>query len=105
MTVQLGCTPNSKEIGMIKTEDVCNFLLFFLSVLIDRCAAVPLGWAVDPNLKERFPVVFDYIFNSLQPNDRLITGDSGAGYVNPTQLFVPRQISGTVVFVIMSELK
>jgi hypothetical protein len=58
-----------------------------------RCFSF-LGWAIDPNLIDRFPVIFDYIFRNLTINDRIITGDSGAGYLNPTQLFVPRKISG-----------
>jgi len=56
--------------------------------------SIPLGWAINPNHKERFPVVFDMIYNSLSKNDRIITGDSGAGYINPTQLFFPRWFSG-----------
>lgn len=30
------------------------------------------------------------MYESLTPQDRMTTGDSGAGYVNPTELFVPR---------------
>jgi hypothetical protein len=48
---------------------------------------VPLSWAVDPNLSRRFPPVFDLIFSSIAASDIVITGDSGAGYVNPTALF------------------
>jgi len=39
------------------------------------------------------PLVFDMIFKNLTKNDRIITGDSGPGYINPTQLFEPREIS------------
>ncbi|EDQ93037.1 uncharacterized protein MONBRDRAFT_5264 [Monosiga brevicollis MX1] len=55
---------------------------------------VPLGWAFDPELQLRFPVAFDYVYKSLTPNDRIITGDSGAGYANPTGLISPRPLSG-----------
>ena len=34
------------------------------------------------------------MYSSLRANDRITTGDSGAGYVNPTQLLRPRDISG-----------
>lgn len=34
------------------------------------------------------------MFKTLKPTDRIITGDSGPGYLNPTQLFVPRAFSG-----------
>ena len=55
---------------------------------------IPIGWAPDPNLSARFPIMLDYMLNTLTPNDRLTTGDSGGGYLNPTQLFEPRQYSG-----------
>ena len=34
------------------------------------------------------------MYGSLTENDRVTSGDSGAGYVNPTQLLRPREISG-----------
>lgn len=55
---------------------------------------VPLGWAVNPTLSIRFPPIFDYMYANLSPADRITTGDSGAGYVNPTQLLEPRDVSG-----------
>jgi hypothetical protein len=55
--------------------------------------SVPLGWAINPTIARRFPPVFDYIYSSLTAADRITTGDSGAGYVNPTQLLRPRDIS------------
>lgn len=51
---------------------------------------VPVGWAVNPNLSKRFPLIFEMMYESLTPQDRMTTGDSGAGYLNPTQLFEPR---------------
>ncbi|MBV9849128.1 MAG: hypothetical protein JO250_05505, partial [Armatimonadetes bacterium] len=45
--------------------------------------AVPLGWAFDPNLSDRFPVGFDWVHRTATPNDHFIAGDSGAGYLNP----------------------
>ena len=56
--------------------------------------SVPLSWAFNPNLSERIPMVFDYIYRYKTPNDFFIGGDSGAGYLNPTGLFEPRAISG-----------
>ena len=50
---------------------------------------VPIGWAVDPSLSERFPLIFDYIFSNISPNDRIISGDSGAAYLNPAYLLKP----------------
>ena len=51
---------------------------------------VKLGWAIDPGLSLRFPVVFDYMFDRLTHNDRIVAGDSGAGYLNPNYLIAPR---------------
>eukprot|EP00026_Physarum_polycephalum_P004237 Phypoly_transcript_04254.p1 GENE.Phypoly_transcript_04254~~Phypoly_transcript_04254.p1 ORF type:complete len:707 (+),score=82.02 Phypoly_transcript_04254:55-2175(+) len=53
-------------------------------------AGVPLGWALDPNLHKRFPLIFDYVYNTKTEDDFFITGDSGAGYVNPGGLIAPR---------------
>lgn len=54
---------------------------------------VPLGWAVDPELSLRFPVIFPYLYKTRTAADYFISGDSGAGYLNPTQLIPPRQVS------------
>ena len=48
---------------------------------------VPIGWAIDSELSMRFPVIYDYIYETRTPNDFFISGDSGAGYLNPTLLF------------------
>jgi hypothetical protein len=42
--------------------------------------------------------VFDKLLRSLTPADRLIAGDSGAGYLNPNMLLAPRTISGACAF-------
>jgi hypothetical protein len=50
----------------------------------------PLTWCVNPNLSDRVPVVFDYLYKNRTKNDYFASGDSGAGYINPTLLFEPR---------------
>ena len=55
---------------------------------------VPSGWAFNPNLIERMPVVFDWCYDTRTPVDYFVAGDSGAGYVNPTNLLPPRDPSG-----------
>ena len=47
---------------------------------------VPIGWAIDSELSMRFPVVYDHIYKTRTANDFFISGDSGAGYLNPTLL-------------------
>lgn len=51
---------------------------------------VPLGWAFNPNLAERFPAAFWYTRHTRSANDTFIAGDSGAGYINPSELEEPR---------------
>lgn len=55
---------------------------------------VPSGWAFNPNLIERLPVLFDWVYQTKSPEDYFVAGDSGAGYVNPTALFPPRPFGG-----------
>lgn len=43
---------------------------------------IPLGWAFDPNLADRAPQVFAYVYRHATKNDFFITGDCGAGYLN-----------------------
>ena len=52
---------------------------------------VSIGWAVDPELALRFPPIFPLLLDPQQSaaSDVLISGDSGAGYVNPTALYGP----------------
>jgi hypothetical protein len=56
--------------------------------------SVPVAWAVNPNLYSRFPLLHSYLYKTRTANDFFVSGDSGAGYLNPTQLFEPRQFSG-----------
>lgn len=55
---------------------------------------IPSGWAFNPNLIERAPMIFDYCYETRTPLDFFVAGDSGAGYVNPTNLLHPRKPSG-----------
>lgn len=55
--------------------------------------SIPLGWAFDPNLADRFPVGMDWARRTATPNDHFIAGDSGAGYLNPGYLDGDRKFS------------
>lgn len=55
---------------------------------------IPLGWAFNPNLADRFPVGMDYVRRTASENDTFVAGDSGAGYINPGSLEPPRKFSG-----------
>eukprot|EP00658_Telonema_sp_P-2_P020009 TRINITY_DN17874_c0_g1_i9.p1 TRINITY_DN17874_c0_g1~~TRINITY_DN17874_c0_g1_i9.p1 ORF type:complete len:382 (-),score=69.03 TRINITY_DN17874_c0_g1_i9:335-1480(-) len=54
---------------------------------------VPIGWAVDSELSMRFPVIYPYLYRTRTANDWFISGDSGAGYLNPT-LLIPDPKTG-----------
>ncbi len=45
-----------------------------------------MGWGFNPQLSVRMPVMFEYVYKNKAPLDYFITGDSGAGYINPTAL-------------------
>ena len=47
---------------------------------------IPMMWAFNPNLSDRVPMIFDYIYENKTELDYFVTGDSGAGYVMPTML-------------------
>ena len=54
---------------------------------------IPIGWAVDGELSQRFPIIFKYMYENKGPCDFFISGDSGAGYLNPT-LLLPNSTTG-----------
>ncbi len=54
----------------------------------------PLMWCFNPNLSDRVPMAFDFIYENYTDNDYFAAGDSGAGYNNPALLYEPRPYSG-----------
>lgn len=56
--------------------------------------SIPISWAFNPNLADRFAPAFDYFRKTKSDNDFFISGDSGAGYVNPMSYVEPRRFSG-----------
>ncbi|MBP5275069.1 MAG: hypothetical protein ILO36_09085 [Abditibacteriota bacterium] len=55
---------------------------------------VPLGWAINPTLSQRFAFGMDYFRKTATENDTFVAGDNGAGYLNPGSLAEPRKFSG-----------
>jgi len=55
---------------------------------------IPLGWAFNPNLADRFAAGMAYTRKTASSNDYFVAGDSGAGYLNPGHLQEPREYSG-----------
>lgn len=56
--------------------------------------SIPLSWAFNPTLEDRFPVGLAYARKTATANDSFITGDSGVGYLSPTYLDGARPWSG-----------
>ena len=48
---------------------------------------IPLMWAVNPNLVDRVPMIFDFMYASITDNDFFTYGDGGAGYIIPDLLY------------------
>ncbi|MGE5609402.1 MAG: hypothetical protein ACM359_09115 [Bacillota bacterium] len=51
---------------------------------------IPCAWAFNPNLDRRAPHVLHYVRTHQAPTDWFISGDNGAGYLNPGMLTAPR---------------
>lgn len=52
------------------------------------------NWGVNPNAADRVSVAMDYMYRNKTSKDYFMAWDSGAGYVNPTQLYGSRSPSG-----------
>eukprot|EP01045_Picozoa_sp_COSAG04_P000160 COSAG04_NODE_3_length_53939_cov_50.145431_50_plen_321_part_00 len=46
-----------------------------------RRGSMPISWAIDPQLGEEFPALFDYFASTAGVNDSFISGPGGCGYV------------------------
>jgi GxGYxYP putative glycoside hydrolase C-terminal domain/GxGYxY sequence motif in domain of unknown function N-terminal len=55
---------------------------------------LPLSWALNPNLAARIPTGLLWVRSTATSNDTFVSGDCGAGYINPCQLTTPRHWSG-----------
>ena len=52
--------------------------------------SVTMSWPFNPNLIDRGAAFFEYFNRTRTSYDSFICGNSGAGYVNPSRLFAPR---------------
>lgn len=90
--------PADKTFVMIYVGDYDSAAWIYQSAPIfwsdEARGTVPVGWAFNPNLSDRFAAGFDYLRRTASENDSFIAGDSGAGYLNPTYLIEPRKYSG-----------
>jgi hypothetical protein len=56
---------------------------------------LPLMWSINPNLSDRVPVIFDYMYTNKTDNDYIVGGDGGAGYIIPSGLFHDQTLANT----------
>ncbi len=54
---------------------------------------VTMMWSINPNLSERIPVVFEYLYENKSDKDYFVGGDGGAGYIIPEGLFTGRTMA------------
>ena len=47
--------------------------------------SIPIGWTISPILAQDIPVLAAYYMNTASPNDELVAGPSGAGYMHPSR--------------------
>ena len=47
--------------------------------------SIPIGWTISPSLVQTAPSLGAYYISTASPNDELIAGPSGAGYMYPSQ--------------------
>lgn len=48
--------------------------------------SVPIGWTIDPVLVDMAPAILNYYWETATPNDELVAGPSGLGYILTDQL-------------------
>ena len=47
--------------------------------------SIPIGWTISPMLGQDMPALAAYYMNSASPNDELVAGPSGVGYMFPSR--------------------
>lgn len=48
---------------------------------------MPMMWSFNPNLSDRMPVAFNYVYSNMDSMDYFVSGDSGPGYIIPGGLY------------------
>lgn len=48
---------------------------------------MPMMWSFNPNLSDRMPAAFNYVYSHMDKNDYFVSGDSGPGYIIPGGLY------------------
>ncbi len=58
-------------------------------------STLPLMWSINPNLSDRVPVIFEYLYKNKSDLDYFAGGDGGAGYIIPSGLFHDKALAYT----------
>ncbi|UVI27362.1 sugar-binding protein [Paenibacillus spongiae] len=59
---------------------------------------LPLAWPPVMGLSKRIPQLFNYLYETMSPNDYFVAGDNGAGYLNPIMLLEENRPDGLPEF-------
>jgi hypothetical protein len=61
--------------------------------------SIPIAWAFNPQMVERIPNIFNYLYETRSVNDFFVGGDSGAGYLNPSFLIKRNKFRDGIVII------
>ena len=91
-----GITPRHYIVWHMGDYDSAAWLYQMLPTRWDdpRRGEVPVSWAFNPNLMDRFRLGFAHVWETATDRDFFSGGDTVAGYVNITQLYGARSPSG-----------
>ncbi len=92
----VGVTPRHYVVWHMGDYDAAAWLYQMLPSRWDgtRRGEVPLSWAFNANLMDRFRLGFAHLWDTATERDFFSGGDTVAGYVNVTQLYGARSPSG-----------
>jgi len=92
----VGVTPRHYLVWHMGDYDSAAWLYQMLPTRWDagRRGEVPLAWAFNPNLMDRFRLGFAHVWDTATARDYFSGGDTVAGYLNVTQLYGARAPSG-----------
>ena len=82
--------PNNYILIYMGDYDQASWILYWLAG--DRYddearGNVPCNWGLTPNSADRVGVAFDYMYRNKSDKDFFFAANSGAGYINPSQLY------------------
>ncbi|MCQ6562285.1 S-layer homology domain-containing protein [Paenibacillus mendelii] len=93
--------PNKKYVTFYMSDyDAASWTYGALPAMWDdpKRGELPLAWSLVPNTSNRVPMVYNRVYSTLTPNDYIVAGDNGAGYLNPMMLTAGNRPDGLPPF-------